>query len=187
MVCRLPIYEIFIEGKPRKIELERTGERSFTVEIDGEHLDVKLLAEKLDFERQFPIKIGGKTYPIELTKIDRKKPFPVKVEETTFQAEVKIPRKTVSPVPQITRVTPSRRKTASKQVVEDAITAPMTGRILSVMIKKGDRVKEGEVLCILEAMKMENEITAPRVGTVREVYVSEGSSVSEGEALFVVS
>lgn len=183
----LPIYEIFIEGKPRKIELERTGENSFTAQIDGEHRDIELPAEKLDFENQFRIKIGDKTYPVELTKIDRKKPFPVKVEETTFQAEVKTPRRTVSPAPPPSRGAPSRKKITPKQVVKDAITAPMTGRILSVMTRKGEEVKEGQVLCTLEAMKMENEITTPRTGTVREVYVSEGSPVSEGEALFVVS
>jgi len=67
------------------------------------------------------------------------------------------------------------------------VTAPMTGKILSVMVKKGDQVKTGQILCVLEAMKMENEVTAPKTGTVQEVYVSEDSSVSEGEALFVVS
>jgi biotin carboxyl carrier protein len=62
----------------------------------------------------------------------------------------------------------------------------MTGKILSVKVKKGDQVKKGETLCILEAMKMENEITTSKAGTVREVYVSEGSSVSEGDSLFII-
>lgn len=187
MVYNLPVYEIFIEGRPRRIELERTGENSFTVKVDDKHLDIELPTEKLDLEKQFPIKIGDKTYSIELPKIDRKKPFPVKVRETTFQAEVKMPRKKTSTVPKLTRAVPSRSKTAPKQVVKNAITAPMTGRILSVTTKEGDQVKKGQVLCILEAMKMENEITTPRAGTVQKAYVSEGSSVSKGEALFVVS
>jgi biotin carboxyl carrier protein len=62
----------------------------------------------------------------------------------------------------------------------------MTGKILSVKVKKGDQVKKGETLCILEAMKMENEITTSKAGTVREVYVFEGSSVSEGDTLFII-
>ncbi|RJS81359.1 biotin/lipoyl-binding protein [Candidatus Bathyarchaeota archaeon] len=62
----------------------------------------------------------------------------------------------------------------------------MTGKILSIKVKKGDAVKAGQILCILEAMKMENEITASKTGTVREVYISEGSSVSEGEPLFLI-
>jgi len=73
-----------------------------------------------------------------------------------------------------------------KQVAEGAVTAPMTGKIISVKVKKGDQVMAGQILCIIEAMKMENEITAPKAGTVQEVNVSERSSVSEGEVLLVI-
>ena len=62
----------------------------------------------------------------------------------------------------------------------------MTGTIVSVKVKKRDSVKASQVLCVIEAMKMENEIGAPRAGVVQEVNVAEGSSVSEGDVLFVV-
>jgi acetyl-CoA/propionyl-CoA carboxylase biotin carboxyl carrier protein len=62
----------------------------------------------------------------------------------------------------------------------------MTGKIVSVKVNKGDKVKAGQVLCVIEAMKMENEITASKAGSVQEVNVSEGSSVNEGEILFVI-
>ncbi len=73
-----------------------------------------------------------------------------------------------------------------RQTVEGAVVAPMTGKILSIKVKKGDEVKAGQVLCVLEAMKMENEITAPKAGIIKEIYVSEGSSVSEGEPLLLL-
>ncbi|MEM2368086.1 MAG: biotin/lipoyl-containing protein, partial [Candidatus Bathyarchaeia archaeon] len=73
-----------------------------------------------------------------------------------------------------------------KQVVSGTVTAPMTGKIISIKVGKGEQVKAGQVLCILEAMKMENEITAPVAGTVREILVSEGVSVNEGDPLFVI-
>lgn len=184
----LPVYKIFIDNKPRRIELKRTGEGSFTVEIDGKSLGIELPADKLDLKKRFSIKIDGKTYQIELPEIEREKLFPVKVEDAEFKAELKIPtRKPTLTVFEPTHVAPTRKTTTQKQVVEGAVTAPMTGKILSVMIKKGDKVKAGQILCILEAMKMENEITASNAGIIREVLVSEGSSVSEGEALFVVS
>ncbi|MDI6905457.1 MAG: biotin/lipoyl-binding protein [Candidatus Bathyarchaeia archaeon] len=183
----MPVYEIFIDGKPRKIELTRTGENSFTVKIDDKALSIELPAEKLDLGKEFSIKLDGKAYQIELPKINREKLFPVKVEEASFKAEVKIPiRRSALTIFEPARATPMRRTMAPKQVVEGAVTAPMTGKILSVMVKKGDQVKAGQVLCILEAMKMENEIAAPKAGVVREVYASDGSSVSEGEVLFVV-
>lgn len=63
------------------------------------------------------------------------------------------------------------------------VSAPMPGNILSVNCKKGDAVKSGDVLLILEAMKMENEICAPQDGTVDEVLVSAGQAVDTGAAL----
>ena len=183
----MPVYEIFIDGKPRKIELTKTGENSFTVKIDDKSLCIELPADKLDLEKVFSIKIDGKMYKIELPRINWEKLFTIKVEETTFKAEMKTPTKkptltTFEPTP----LTLTRKAITTKQVVEGTVTAPMTGKILSVKVKNGDRVEFGQVVCILEAMKMENEITAPKAGTVREVYVSEGSSVSEGEPLFIV-
>lgn len=63
------------------------------------------------------------------------------------------------------------------------VVAPMPGKILSVKIKAGDSVKKGQVLLVLEAMKMENEIVAPADGTVASVDTAVGSSVEAGALL----
>ena len=68
----------------------------------------------------------------------------------------------------------------------EAVNAPMPGNILKVNVTQGQAVKEGEVLCILEAMKMENEIMAPKAGTVTQVLVSKGSTVDTGAPLVVI-
>jgi biotin carboxyl carrier protein len=62
----------------------------------------------------------------------------------------------------------------------------MPGTILDVKVKVGDRVKSGDVLMILEAMKMENEIMAPRDATVAAVSVAQGDSVNSGDMLFAI-
>ena len=63
------------------------------------------------------------------------------------------------------------------------MNAPMPGNILDVKVKPGDSVKAGDVLLILEAMKMENEISAPQDGTVASVNVRKGDVVNSGDLL----
>ena len=68
----------------------------------------------------------------------------------------------------------------------DPVNAPMPGTILKVNVQNGQAVKEGDVLVVLEAMKMENEILAPKAGTVTQVLVSKGSSVDTGAPMVVI-
>lgn len=68
-----------------------------------------------------------------------------------------------------------------------AINAPMPGTILAVNVKPGQAVKRGDVLVVLEAMKMENEIMAPNDGTVGTVNVAKGQSVQSGAALLTLA
>ena len=68
----------------------------------------------------------------------------------------------------------------------DPVNAPMPGTILKVNVQNGQTVKEGDVLLVLEAMKMENEILAPKAGTITQVLVSKGSSVNTGAPMVVI-
>lgn len=68
---------------------------------------------------------------------------------------------------------------------DNTVTCPMPGTILSVAVKAGDSVKAGDILMILEAMKMENEILAPEDGVVASVAVTQGANVNTGDVLVV--
>ena len=68
----------------------------------------------------------------------------------------------------------------------ESITSPMPGNILAVNVAAGDMVKKGQVLMVLEAMKMENEIMAPRDGKVTAVAVTKGAAVESGALLCTI-
>jgi len=69
----------------------------------------------------------------------------------------------------------------------ETVEAPMPGNIIRVDVKQGDTVKAGQILVILEAMKMENEIVSPKDGTVAQVVTSKGSVVDTGAPLVVIA
>ena len=66
------------------------------------------------------------------------------------------------------------------------VLSQMTGRVIRVDVKPGDEVKEGDVMLVVEAMKMENEIAAPVAGTVKVVSVAAGARVAEGDPLVTI-
>jgi len=76
---------------------------------------------------------------------------------------------------------------AAAPVAGEAVTAPMPGNILKVAVTQGQAVKEGDLLVVLEAMKMENEIFAPKSGTVAQVLVQKGSTVDTGATMVVLN
>lgn len=71
-------------------------------------------------------------------------------------------------------------------MAQEIIEVPITGKIISVNVKSGDKVKEGDTICILESMKMENPILAPADGTITEVGVTADQVVKPGEKIAVI-
>ncbi len=69
---------------------------------------------------------------------------------------------------------------------QEIIEVPITGKILSVNVKPGDKVKEGDTICILESMKMENPILATVDGTIGQVSVNANQVVSPGETIATI-
>ena len=85
------------------------------------------------------------------------------------------------------KAAPAAAPKAAAPAGGQAISAPMPGTILSVNVKPGQAVKKGDVLVMLEAMKMENEIMAPTDGTVGAVNVTKGQSVQSGDVLLTLA
>ena len=109
--------------------------------------------------------------------------YEVLVEEVTGGAPAAapvIPAPVAAPVPAAAAPAPAP---AVSGAGGEAIDAPMPGTIVRVEVKPGQKVKSGDVLMILEAMKMENEIMAPKDGTVASVDVTAGTAVESGTRL----
>ncbi len=79
------------------------------------------------------------------------------------------------------------RKSGSGGGGADTLPSPMQGNMWKVLVKQGDAVQEGQLLCIIEAMKMENEITAHKAGTIAELPISEGAAIGAGDTIAVIT
>ena len=132
--------------------------------------------------KKYNITVNGKKYEVEVeentgTQSVASKPAPA---QTTVPAPV--PVKQAESVPAKAPEAPKSAASLSEQG-SVKVTSPMPGTILKINAAPGQQVRKGDVLCVLEAMKMENDIVSPEDGTVAGVSVSKGSSVNAGDLL----
>lgn len=112
----------------------------------------------------YKVKVNGKVYEVELESVSES------------SAKIEAPVKAEAP------------KAAAPVVSGEGydLNAPMAGTILEVKVKVGQQVNAGDVLFILEAMKLENEVVAPNGGVVKSITVSKGDAVENGKLLAVI-
>ncbi|MFO7637089.1 MAG: biotin/lipoyl-containing protein [Clostridia bacterium] len=118
--------------------------------------------------KKFLIKVNGKEYEVE-------------VEQTGGAHPIV---QSVKPAPQPEAAPQKKQEPAAGGTIGSVkITAPMPGTIMSIKKKTGESVAKGEIIMVLEAMKMENEITAPQDGTISSINVSASAAVESGQLL----
>ncbi len=129
--------------------------------------------------KKYNITVNGKTYEVEVEELGG----------VAAPARPQVAAPKAAPAPQAAPAPAAPAPAAPKAAPAaggGTVTAPMPGKILKVLKSQGASVKAGDVVMILEAMKMENEITAPQDGTITQISVNEGATVNPGDALFVV-
>lgn len=125
--------------------------------------------------KKYKITVNGKTYEVEVEEIGGQTPPTQTTTTTPVAPEIPQPKPQPKPQPQ-----PKNPGTAAGK---QKITSPMPGTIISIKTKPGDKVQKGNIIMILEAMKMENEIIAPEDGVITSIDTSEGASVNTGDIL----
>ena len=127
--------------------------------------------------KTYNITVNGVTYTVNVEEVSGG------VAPVATHAPAAAPAPTAAPAPAATPA-PATAPKASGSAGAVSVKAPMPGNIMKVNVKVGDSVKKGDVLVVLEAMKMENDICAPEDGTVASVEVAQGATV-ETDALLV--
>ena len=126
--------------------------------------------------KKFSVTVNGTVYDVEVNEVKAGGAAPA-------PAAAPAPKAAPAPAP---AAAPAPKAAAPVAAGATTVKAPMPGKILSVAVSAGQAVKKGDLLLVLEAMKMQNEIYAPQDATVSEVRVSANQTVATGEDMVVL-
>lgn len=133
--------------------------------------------------RKFVINVNGNQYEVEVEEVGGVVQPSAPVVSAAAPAPAAAPAAPATPAP----AAPAPAPVSSGAVGAIKVNCPMPGTIIDLKVNAGDSIKSGDILLILEAMKMENEILAPEDGTVATVNVSKGDSVNSGDLLVSIN
>jgi len=157
-----------VNGRVLEVEVRRSGS-GYSVTVDGRRLDVDVVGTGGRF---FSLVIDGRSHEVGL------EPFEgghrVHLRGGAVAVELASPGRHGGPG-------------SSRPAGPARLLAPMPGRVVRVLARKGSPVEAGQGLVVIEAMKMENELKAPRKGCVDQIAVHEGQAVEAGALLLVVT
>ena len=136
--------------------------------------------------KQFNVTVNGKTYAVEVEEVGAGQGgFTYQpVQQAPIQQAVQAAPVQAAPVQQAPKAQAPKAAPVSGG---ELMSAPMPGTILDILVIEGQTVKKGEIILILEAMKMENEIAAATDGVVSKIYTSKSSTVSAGDPMLTIA
>lgn len=142
--------------------------------------------------KEYKYKINGNEYKVTVGEIDGNMAN-IEVNGTPYKVEIEERQvKKVAPVAAVKAAAPAAptvqvaKPAAATSAVGEVVKSPLPGVVNDIKVKVGDAVKAGQVVVILEAMKMENNINASKDGVIKSILVNKGDSVLEGTDLLVI-
>lgn len=146
-----------------------------------------------DKMKKFNVTVNGKTYAVEVEEVGAGQGGFAYQPVQQAPQPTPVPQPQAAPATQATPAAPAAQpqaapapKAPSGPVSGETISAPMPGTILDIKVSEGQSVKEGDLLLILEAMKMENEIVSPKDGIINRIHTSKSSNVNTGDPLVTI-
>lgn len=175
------------------ITVEGTNEGKLSVTIN----DIKFTVRVTDADRDrgiFHVAVGNRELILHITSQPDTQSYKVTLNKRDYTAVLK-------PISPERSITSTAVTTTSRPIIREqtpttsthtsaepgAIVAPLPGRVIEVRVKEGDTVQAGDVVIVLEAMKMANEIRATQAGVVSQVHVQSGKAVEKGQPLVTLS
>ena len=131
---------------------------------------------------KYKVTLNGRTYEVEVEHGEAQ--LLSEYEAIAPAAPAAAPTPAAAPAP---AAAPTAPAAPAVTAAGETVSAPMPGTIIDVKVSQGQAVKAGDVLAILEAMKMENEVMAPKDGTVAQVVTQKGAKVDTGSPLVVIA
>lgn len=160
--------------KELEVEDDAAGLR---IKIDGEWHQARL--EQVGQTSLYALIVDDRPY--ELFAVERAEGYDIVIGWDRYPVVVGTHERRPLPVP------PSQQVPEREEAGGWVVLSPMTGVVSHLYVQPGDRVGDGDVLMLIEAMKMNNELRAQRSGTVSEVYVGKGQRVEQGSALLLLA
>jgi biotin carboxyl carrier protein len=163
--------EININDRNALVEVISRDGNNIVISIDGKRYDADVLMVE---EGVYSILIDNKSYNIELVQTEGKS-YLVNTYSKSYNVEI---------VDAESRYLRGRRRTDAHE--EAVISSPMPGKVVKILVKVGDKVKAGDTVIIVSAMKMESEYKVKKDRTIKEIKVKEGDTIKAHQPLVVI-
>lgn len=164
--------EIKLDDRIAQVELEARENNNFTLLVDKKRYEAEIMMVERGV---YLFLMDGKSYKVELIENGSPKVYQVNTFYYHYNAEV---------IDSDSRYKKSR---SSDQSSEDmVISSPMPGKVVKILVKKGDKVKAGETVIIVSAMKMESEYKVKKDRLIKEIKVKEGDTVNANQPLIII-